>query len=57
MWIEVLRGEFYFPIVFPLRLGRGIDGRVQITHLIDGFVKNFKKLYSPGKLVTAKVLR
>ena len=39
------------------RLGRGIDGRVKITHLTDGFVKNFKKHFPPGKLVTAKVLK
>ncbi len=39
------------------RLGQGIDGRVQITHLKDGFSKDFKKLYTVGQLVAAKVLK
>ncbi len=38
-------------------LGRQIDGRVQITHLVDGFVKDFRKIHHVGKLVKAKVLR
>ncbi len=38
-------------------LGRQIDGRVQITHLVDGFVKDFKKIHSIGALVKAKVLK
>lgn len=55
--------SFYSPPTFLLppfpslhRLGRQVDGRVKITHLSDGFVKNFKKLYSVGDLVKAKVL-
>lgn len=40
-----------------IRLGRGIDGRVQIAHLIDGFIKNFKSIYSVGELVEAKVMK
>jgi len=39
------------------RLGRGLDGRVQISHLKDGFAKEFKKLYTVGELVKAKVLK
>lgn len=39
------------------RLGRTIDGRVQITHLADGFVKDFQSLYSVGDLVIAKILK
>lgn len=39
-----------------VRLGRNIDGRVKITHLQDGFVKDFKKIHSVGDLVTARVL-
>ena len=39
-----------------LRLGRNIDGRVKITHLADGFVKDYKSIHAVGDLVTAKVL-
>ena len=42
---------------FLPRLGRSVDGRVKITHLSDGFIKNFKKQFTLGKLVKAKVLK
>lgn len=40
----------------PLRLGRGVDGRVQIKHFTDGYVKDYKSYLSVGQLVTAKVI-
>ena len=40
-----------------IRLGRNVDGRVKITHLIDGFIKDFKKHFTVGELVTTKVLK
>eukprot|EP00731_Ephydatia_muelleri_P020460 Em0013g187a len=39
-----------------VRLGPSIDGRVKITNLCDGFVKDFKSIHPVGKLVKAKVL-
>ncbi len=42
--------------LFP-SLGRHIDGRVKITHFVDGYVKDFKSLYAVGQLVRAKVLQ
>ena len=63
MWESLLgkvkfRGFFKFLLAcFVPRLGRGIDGRVQITHLRDGFKKDFKKLYAVGQLVRTKVLK
>ena len=55
---HLLPSTFPFLPPFPslYRLGRQVDGRVKITHLSDGFVKNFKKLYSVGDLVKGKVL-
>ena len=44
-------------LLMSLRLGRNLDGRVQITHLADGFVKEYKSLYSVGDLVTAKIIK
>ena len=44
------------PHLFSVRLGRGIDGWVQIRNLADGFVKNFKKKFEVGQLVKAKVI-
>ena len=38
------------------RLGRGLDGRVQIKNLADGFIKNVKEKFRVGQLVKAKVL-
>ena len=43
-------------VCVSVRLGRSVDGRVKITHLCDGFIKNFKKHFPVGKLVRAKVL-
>ena len=43
-------------VLVSVRLGRSVDGRVKITHLCDGFIKNFKKHFPVGKLVKAKVL-
>lgn len=39
-----------------VRLGPGIDGRVKITNLSDGFVKDYKSIHPVGKLVKGKVL-
>ena len=48
---------YSFPPPSPLRLGRGVDGRVQIKHLMDGYVKDYKSYLTVGQLVTAKVIR
>lgn len=56
---EVVRG--YIKAVTDVgafvHLGRHIDGRVKITHFVDGYVKDFKSLYTVGQLVRAKVLQ
>ena len=43
-------------LVFSLRLGRSVTGRVKIGNITDRYVKDFKSLYRVGALVTAKVI-
>ncbi len=54
--IDCLRVPLIFVFSLLCRLGRNMDGRVKITHLADGFVKDYKGIHSVGDLVTAKVL-